>query len=73
VPHLGHDERYDRADEFMEVAFRLWDSWEPDALVLDASAHLCDPDKVHYLNHVGRWFQSRGPLNIPQGPQAARS
>jgi FMN-dependent oxidoreductase (nitrilotriacetate monooxygenase family) len=70
VPHLGHDERYDRADEFMEVAFKLWDSWEPDALVLDRERGIyADPDKVHYLNHAGKWFQSRGPLNIPQGPQ----
>jgi len=70
VPHLGHDERYDRADEFMEVAFKLWNSWEPDALVLDRERGIyADPDKVHYLNHVGKWFQSRGPLNIPRGPQ----
>jgi FMN-dependent oxidoreductase (nitrilotriacetate monooxygenase family) len=70
VPHLGHDERYDRADEFMEVAFKLWDSWEPDALVLDRARGIyADPDKVHYLNHQGKWFQSRGPLNIPQSPQ----
>ncbi len=70
VPHLGHDERYDRADEFMEVAFSLWNSWEPDALVLDRERGIyADPDKVHYLNHVGKWFQSRGPLNIPQSPQ----
>lgn len=70
VPHLGHDERYDRADEFMEVAFKLWDSWEPDALILDRARGIyADPDKVHYLNHAGKWFRSRGPLNIPQSPQ----
>jgi len=70
VPHLGHDERYDRADEFMEVAFGLWDTWEEGALVLDrAKGIYADPDKVHYLNHRGRWFQSRGPLNIPRSPQ----
>ncbi len=70
VPHLGHDERYDRADEFMEVSFKLWDSWEPDALVLDRKKGIyANPDKVHYLNHQGRWFQSRGPLNIPRSPQ----
>lgn len=70
VPHLGHDERYDRADEFMEVAFGLWNSWERDALVLDRENGIyADPEKVHYLNHKGRWFQSRGPLNIPQSPQ----
>lgn len=70
VPHLGHDERYDRADEFMELAFKLWDSWEDDALVLDREDGIyADPSKVHYVNHKGRWFQSRGPLNIPRGPQ----
>jgi FMN-dependent oxidoreductase (nitrilotriacetate monooxygenase family) len=70
VPHLAHDERYDRADEFMEVAFGLWDSWEKDALVLDRARGIyADPDKVHYLNHAGKWFQSRGPLNIPRSPQ----
>jgi FMN-dependent oxidoreductase (nitrilotriacetate monooxygenase family) len=70
VPHLAHDERYDRADEFMEVTLKLWDSWEPDALVLDrAAGRYADPAKVHYVNHVGPWFQSRGPLNIPRSPQ----
>lgn len=70
VPHLGHDERYDRADEFMELAFRLWDSWDDDALVLDRAAGIyADPAKVHYVNHRGPWFQSRGPLNIPRSPQ----
>jgi FMN-dependent oxidoreductase (nitrilotriacetate monooxygenase family) len=70
LAHLGHDERYDRADEFMEVALKLWDSWEPDALVLDRAGGIyADPTKVHYVNHVGPWFQSRGPLNIPRSPQ----
>ena len=70
IPHLGHDERYDRADEFMEVAFGLWNTWEKDALILDRENGIyADPEKVHYLNHKGRWFQSRGPLNIPQSPQ----
>ncbi len=70
VPHLAHDERYDRADEFMDVTFKLWKSWDADALVLDREAGIyADPDKVHYLNHQGKWFKSRGPLNIPRSPQ----
>ncbi|MBN8919302.1 MAG: NtaA/DmoA family FMN-dependent monooxygenase [Rhizobiales bacterium] len=68
--HLGHDQRYDRADEFMDVTFKLWDSWEPDALLLDReSGNYADPGKVHYVNHAGTYFRSRGPLNIPPGPQ----
>ena len=68
--HLSHDERYDRADEFMELMGKLWESWEPDALILDRAQGLyADPDKVHYVQHVGRYFRSRGPLNIPSSPQ----
>ncbi len=70
VAHLPHDARYDRADEFMEVAFKLWSSWDPDALVLDRAAGVyADPSKVRRIDHVGAWFQSRGPLNIPSSPQ----
>ncbi len=70
VNHLAHDERYDRADEFLDVAFKLWDSWGEDALVCDRAAGIyANPDKVHYVDHDGTWFKSRGPLNIPRGPQ----
>jgi FMN-dependent oxidoreductase (nitrilotriacetate monooxygenase family) len=68
--HLEHDERYDRADEFVELAQALWDSWDDDALVLDADAGIyADPERVRYVAHEGRWFRSRGPLNIPRPPQ----
>jgi FMN-dependent oxidoreductase (nitrilotriacetate monooxygenase family) len=68
--HLGHDERYDRADEFLEATTRLWDTWDDDALVLDRAAGVfADPDKVHELNYDGDWFQVRGPLTLPRSPQ----
>lgn len=68
--HLEHDERYDRADEFVELAFKLWGSWERGALVLDKERGVyADPARVHYVNHEGKWFRSRGPLNIPRTPQ----
>jgi len=68
--HLGHDVRYDRADEFLEVTTGLWDTWEDDALVLDrTSGYFADPDKVHELGHEGKWFTSRGPLTVPRSPQ----
>jgi FMN-dependent oxidoreductase (nitrilotriacetate monooxygenase family) len=68
--HLDHDARYDRADEFLEVATGLWDTWEDDALVLDrASGYFADPDKVHELNYEGKWFRARGPLTVPRSPQ----
>ncbi|MBY8861826.1 LLM class flavin-dependent oxidoreductase [Nocardia sp. CA2R105] len=69
--HLGHDERYERAQEFLEVAFKLWGSWERDALVQDkASGRFADPDKVHTVDHAGEWFATRGPLTVPHSPQS---
>lgn len=68
--HLGHDERYDRAHEFLEAVTQLWDSWADDALVMDqASGIFADPDKVHEINFQGKWFRVRGPLTVPRTPQ----
>jgi FMN-dependent oxidoreductase (nitrilotriacetate monooxygenase family) len=68
--HLEHDRRYDRADEFMEVTFKLWDSWQDNALLLDRHrGRFADPAKVTPIDHAGAWFRSRGPLNMPRGPQ----
>ncbi len=67
--HMDHDRRYDRADEFMEVAFKLWRSWEPDALVYDkASGFFADPAKIHAVAHEGSFFSVEGPMNMPPGP-----
>jgi FMN-dependent oxidoreductase (nitrilotriacetate monooxygenase family) len=68
--HLGHEERYDRADEFLETTTGLWDTWDDDALVLDrASGTFADPTKVRELDHEGKWFSVRGPLTVPRSPQ----
>ncbi|MFT7598714.1 MAG: FMN-dependent oxidoreductase (nitrilotriacetate monooxygenase family) [Acidimicrobiales bacterium] len=67
---VGHDDRYDRADEFMQVVHGHWDTWEDDALVLDRSSGLfADGTKVHRLDHVGPNFRSRGPFTVPRTPQ----
>ena len=65
-----HVDRYGRADEFVDVVQKLWDSWEDDAIIGDAAAgRFADPAKVHRLDHDGRHFQVRGPLNVPRSPQ----
>ena len=67
---IGHDERYDRADEFLEATTALWDSWEDDALVLDrVSGQFADGSKVHPLDFKGDWFKVKGPLTVPRSPQ----
>jgi N-acetyl-S-(2-succino)cysteine monooxygenase len=68
--HYEHDARYDRAFEFVEVVQGLWDSWDDDAFVRDrASARYFDPAKLHTLNHKGKHFSVRGPLNVARPPQ----
>ena len=68
--HLGHDERYDRAHEFLVAVQALWDSWEDDALVMDReSGEFADPSRVHRVEHHGKWFDVRGPLTVPRSPQ----
>lgn len=68
--HLGHDDRYDRADEFLEATAGLWDTWDDDALVLDRETpYFADPDKVRELGYDGKWFSVRGPLTVPRCPQ----
>jgi FMN-dependent oxidoreductase (nitrilotriacetate monooxygenase family) len=70
VGAASHADRYDRAAEFVDVALKLWDSWEPDALVLDAASGVfADTDKVHPIAHVGEYFRVQGPLNTPRIPQ----
>lgn len=71
VPDFGTDkrpdvnERFDRAEEYIEVAQRLWDSWEDDVYVRDkATGVFIDESKVHLLNHKGRYFEVKGPLNV---------
>jgi FMN-dependent oxidoreductase (nitrilotriacetate monooxygenase family) len=68
--HLPRETRYERADEFMEVTCALWDSWADDALVQDRETPLfADPSHVRRVDHHGRWFNVRGPLNVSRPPQ----
>ncbi|MER8813486.1 LLM class flavin-dependent oxidoreductase [Mesorhizobium sp. M0965] len=68
--HIQHGDRYDRAEEFVDVVLGLWDSWEDDAFSRDkASGRYFDKDKLHVLNHKGQHFKVRGPLNTPRTPQ----
>ena len=64
------DTRYEQAHEYMEVCRKLWDSWDEDAVVMDReNARFVDPTKVRRIEHEGRFFKSRGPLNVVRSPQ----
>ena len=68
---MDHDRRYDRADEFLELAFELWASWQEGAVLRDRqSGTFADASKVREVNHVGPYFKVRGPLNVSHSPQS---
>src|SRR5436305_3060745 len=63
--HLDHELRYARANEFVDVVRGLWDCWEDGAIIADkTTGHFVDASKVRPLNHKGRFFQVRGPVNM---------
>jgi FMN-dependent oxidoreductase (nitrilotriacetate monooxygenase family) len=67
---MDHDQRYVRADEFVKVTFKLWNSVEKDAFVLDRDKGVfADPSKVHRIDHRGKYFSVRGPLPAQPSPQ----
>jgi N-acetyl-S-(2-succino)cysteine monooxygenase len=68
--HLAKDVRYERASEFVDVVKGLWDSWAEDAFVEDkATGRYLDPERVHTLDHKGKYLSVKGPLNMKRLPQ----
>ena len=62
--------RYDMAEEYMDLVYRLWDSWAEDAIVMNReTATYADFRKVNTINFEGKYFKSRGPLNTVRPPQ----
>lgn len=67
----SHDERYDRADEYLDVAYKLWEaSWEDDAVLRDTEhRRYAEPSKIHPINHVGNYYNVEGPHLCEPSPQ----
>ncbi|OBG66789.1 LLM class flavin-dependent oxidoreductase [Mycobacterium sp. E3339] len=64
------EELFDEAADAVEVARRLWDSWEDDAVIRDAATgRYIDRDKLHYIDFAGEHFSVRGPSITPRPPQ----
>jgi FMN-dependent oxidoreductase (nitrilotriacetate monooxygenase family) len=67
---LRPEQRYDRADEFLEIVTGLWESWEADAIQLDrTTGRFADPAKVKRVDFQGEFLSARGPLTVPRPPQ----
>ena len=68
--HLQHANRYERAEEFVDVVKKLWFSIEDDALVIDKEkGRFLDLEKVHPVDHEGKYFKVQGTLDSPSTPQ----
>lgn len=68
--HPVHKERYEIADEYLQVVKGLWDSWEDDAFIRNRdTGQFFDREKMHTLNHQGTYFSVEGPLNIERSKQ----
>ena len=68
---LPHDERYDRADEYLGVLYKLWEgSWEDGAVRRDKAARaFADPARIHPVVHHGKYFDVEGIHLSEPSPQ----
>lgn len=68
---ISHDERYDIADEFLDVTYKLWEgSWDEDAVLRDREKGIfTDPTKVHPIGHKGKYFDVPGIHLSEPSPQ----
>lgn len=69
APLPPRSERYPRAIEFLDVAKKLWASWDPRREGEVPPDRFWDASSAHTINHEGEFFQVRGPLNVPRSPQ----
>ncbi len=70
VAQVSHAERYERAEEYMQVVKGLWDSWADGAVIDDRSTgRYAKIDSIQPINHAGTHYQVAGPLNLPRSPQ----
>jgi len=69
-PHPPAADRYDRADEYVEVVLKLWDAWEDGAAVMSReTGQWADPARLHPPRHHGRYFDVASYLPLPRSPQ----
>lgn len=67
---LSHDQRYLKAEAFIDAVKTLWDSWDDNAIVGDRENGVyANGDKIRYANIDNQWFNVKGPLNVPRTPQ----
>ncbi|MDW8569949.1 LLM class flavin-dependent oxidoreductase [Staphylococcus shinii] len=68
--HMEHELRYERAEEFVDVTNKLWRSWDENTFTRNKdNGQFIDEQKLHTIDHTGKHFSVKGPLNIERSPQ----
>ena len=66
----SHEERYARADEYLQVAYGFWDAWDDDAVVNDREkGRWALAERIHPIDHQGKYFKAKGQLFMHRSPQ----
>ncbi|MGI9476451.1 MAG: NtaA/DmoA family FMN-dependent monooxygenase [Hyphomicrobiaceae bacterium] len=67
---LDHDERYDHADEYMDVCYALWRGIPPEAILADRDGGIfADPSKIEKIVHDGKYFSCQATPSVLPSPQ----
>jgi len=68
---LAHDSRYELADEYVDVLYKLWEgSWDDGALLADRESGIyADPSRIHKIDHVSEHYRVEGPHLVAPSPQ----
>lgn len=70
LQQMEHDERYERAEEYMALCQAFWDGVPPDAILADGpDRRFADPDKVKLVRHEGKYFKSHTATPTLPSPQ----
>ena len=68
--YVQRADRYDMLDEYLDVCYKLWDSWEPDAIVKDRESGIfADPARVHVVDHEGKYYKCHARAITYRSPQ----
>lgn len=67
---IAHEERYARADEFLEICYALWDAWDEGAVIRDTeNASFVDPSRVREVDFQGQYMRCKTrPFTLPLEP-----
>ncbi|MBN3453877.1 NtaA/DmoA family FMN-dependent monooxygenase [Mycobacterium sp. DSM 3803] len=67
---VDHDERYQIAEEALDVVRKLWDGWGEDTVIEDrATGIFNDTSKIRVANHHGKYFDVAGPIGAARSAQ----